>query len=151
MEKIEKEIKKTYYVSFDGTEFETEVECMAYESTEIGVMLAELQPCVVALSITDASMMDYFGQKKHYMLFPRTRHDIFTIERILKASGSEDKCSSEDLYKPFMLSVGYTAWSGIVKDVAYTDLDKWMRKISNNKFSVVSLIKESNTEKEKRK
>lgn len=49
MERVNKERKSTYvvYVACDGTEFETEKECIDYEKSARGVLFARYKSCVI--------------------------------------------------------------------------------------------------------
>lgn len=136
MEKTEKEFKKTVYVAFDGTEFENERECVQYEKSEVSALLSGL-PCVGYG--TDDFVLN--TDHKHYLFIPRTRHDIFTVNRVLEICGSEDRITSGEMYMPMMLNVLVIDRFGMAASL--THLDKWMRGLSGGKFAIVSLVKES--------
>ena len=147
MEKIEKEIKVTRWVAEDGTEFETEHECAMYECSELGELMCKLKPCIVGMF--DGGMIPfatYSAYDKVYSLMPKTRNDYYLINRILELGGSVGKISGGNDYKLFFL--GLTTSNNIICAADIVDMDEWVRDVTNNKFTVVTLIK--NTEERKK-
>lgn len=143
MEKKEKEVttKSTVYIAFDGTEFQTEYECANYEKSELGVLLTELNCYGYCTEDSRDPLLDSFGCK-YYVLMPRTRHDVFVLNRILELCGSDDRFLSDNLYKPIILQI-YSYPFGLGKKAQIVLLDEWMKHLSGGKFSVVSLVKDN--------
>ena len=131
MQKIEKDIKVTRYVAFDGTEFETEAECRHYEGSAFGELLQQLKDCTLGA---------YFSPEGHkcYCLLPKTRHDIFVLGQILKMAGNEKPCA--EVYDHLtLLTVHIECNTVTFADV--TNLEDYIADISNGQFAVVSTIK----------
>lgn len=146
MEKVEREVKVTKYIAFDGTEFDNELQCSNYEFSEVGKLLSELN-CFGYVTDDDDVLIS-FGAK-YYILMPRTRHDIFVLGRILEICGMENNVTADLLYKPIMLKVNMNN-IGIGRRAEITQLDKWMTSISGGKFTVVSLIKDEKVKQDKK-
>ena len=144
MKKVEKEIKVTRYVAFDGTEFETEAECANYEGSAFGKLMTELPVISVHTSNKRLFEEDKFVEKgftKCYALVPRTRHDIFTLNQVLSMGGSDDTAKSEDCYNLVVLQVSLCC--NMVVAAKLQRPYEWVKEISNGQFEVISNIKDN--------
>ena len=131
MQKIEKEIKVTRYVAFDGTEFETEQECLNNEGSAFGVLMQQLDKCMLGHYLST-------DRKQCYCLFPKTRHDIFVLGQIMRLAGNEESCAG--VYEHLtLLSVRLKC--NTVVSVEITDLEDYIRNISDGQFAVACTVK----------
>lgn len=139
MYKIEKEIKVTRFVAFDGTEFETEAECQHYEGSAFGELMVQL---------SNSTLSHYIGTdgQHHYILVPRTRHDIYVLGQILQMAGEDTACAS---CYGHLTQLDVTLGCNTVAAVHLTDIEEYIRERSNGQYTVVSTIKpeEKKTEK----
>lgn len=131
MQKIEKEIKVTRYVAFDGTEFETEAKCQNYEGSAFGKLMQELEGCTLDHYLSDLGY-------QCFTLVPKTRHDIFVLGQILKMGGNEEPCA--DVYDHLTLLTVQLHCNMVIQAVV-TNLEDYIKDISNGQFCVVSTIK----------
>lgn len=133
MRKIEKEIKVTRYVAFDGTEFETETACLNYEGSAFGLLIQQLENCIINTSVLPDG-------RKCYCLVPKTRHDIFVIGQILKMAGKYTPCP--DVYEHLsLLTVRLNC--NTVEEADVSNLEDYIKEVSDGAFAVVSAIKMS--------
>lgn len=132
MKKIEKEIKVTRYVAFDGTEFETEAECQHYEGSAFGQLIEQLNNCILSHQHTPDGNHTYF-------LVPKTRHDIFVLQQILKMAGIDNPCG-EVHDRLTIMSVRLQCNTVESADVA--DFEAYVNTVTNGQYAVVSTIKE---------
>ncbi len=133
MKKIEKEITVTRFEAFDGTEFETEQECLNYEGSAFGKKIQELEGCTLGHYIADDG-------RKCWFLVPHTRHDIFVLGQILKMAGNDDSCA--DIYGHLtLLSVSLDC--NTVATATVENLEDFIRELSNGQYEVVSSVKPS--------
>ena len=133
MDKIEKEIKVTRYVAFDGTEFETEAECRHYEGSAFALLLQQLKSCCFG---------GYFSPEGHrcYCLLPKTRHDVFVLSQILALADKKKSCA--DVYEKLtLLTVHFECNTVAYAEV--TNLEDYIADISNGQFCIVSTIKKT--------
>ena len=139
MEKVEREIKVTRYVAYDGTEFETEQQCKNYEGFAFGVLIQQLEKCTLKHFRSPEGDHCYF-------LFPVTRNEVYLIELISKLAGNDTPlgCICE---RPTLMTVRLNC--NIVEEVTVTNLENRILEISNGRFTVVSTIKEE-VKKDKR-
>lgn len=133
MQKIEKDIKVTRYVAFDGTEFETEAECQNYESSAFGVLLRQLEKCRLG---------HYLGSdgSQCFFLVPHTRHDIFVLGQILKMGGNDKPCA-ELCDHLTLLTVHLQCNTVVNADV--TNIEEYVKDMSDGQYIVVSTIKKT--------
>lgn len=131
MQKIEKEIKVTLFVAFDGTEFETEAECQHYEGSAFGQLLQQLKECRLG---------HYLGSdgSECYFLVPHTRHDIFVLGQILKMGGNDKPCAQ--LCDHLTLLSVHLQCNTVVK-AEVTNLEEYIMDMSNGQYIVVGTNK----------
>lgn len=127
MKKIEKKTTVTVYVAFDGTEFNTDRECQAYEGSAFGQLVKQLDTAILH--------EDNSCGFKSYFLVPRTRHDVFILEQILQMTGKSSGCS-DAIDHPSILSVWLEC--NVVTDAYLTRVDKAVEEISGGAYTVVS-------------
>lgn len=132
MQKIEKDIKVIRYMAFDGTEFETEAECQHYEGSAFGELMVQLKNCL-------GSYVDRYG-RRCIALVPNTRHDIFVLEQILKMAGNNEPCA--DVYGHLTL-LTVTLNCNTVVDADVTNLEDYIKGMSDGQYIVVSTIKKT--------
>lgn len=131
MQKIEKEIKVTRYVAFDGTEFKTDAECRNYEGSAFGKLMQELEGCTIDHYRSDSG-------HQCYTLVPRTRHDIFVLGQILKMGGNDEPCAG---MCDHLTLLTVRLHCNTVTRAEVTNLEDYIKDISNGQFCVVSTIK----------
>lgn len=133
MEIIKKEITVTRFVAFDGTEFKIEAECKHYEGSAFGQLIQQLMDCIINTSVLPDG-------RKCYCLVPKTRHDIFVIGQILKMAGNNEPCA--DIYDHLsLLTVKLNC--NTVEEADVSNLENYIRDISNGQYLVVSNIKKA--------
>lgn len=130
MKKIEKKITVTRYVAYDGTEFETEQECLNYEGSAFGVLIQQLMDCMLSIS-ENAGFVNYH-------LFPHKRHEIFVIEQILGMAGNHEPCGN--LCDHLTLLRVKLRCNTVVSAMAM-NIEDDIRDLSNGQFAVVSTEK----------
>lgn len=133
MRKIEKEITVTLYEAFDGTEFKTDTACLNYEGSAFGMLLQQLENCILSASVLPDG-------RKCYCLVPKTRHDIFVIEQIYKMAGKDAPCPNVCEHLS-LLTVRLNC--NTVEDVDVSNLENYIKEVSDGAFAVVSAIKKS--------
>lgn len=133
MEKIEKEIKVTRYVAFDGSEFETEAECRHYEGSAFGELVQQLKGCMLA-------QIEASNRERIIVLVPKTRHDIFVLGQILKMAGSDEPCA--DVYG-HLTQLTVTLDCNTVAEAHVTNIEDYIHRMSNGHYAVVSTIKDA--------
>lgn len=132
MEKIEKEIKVTRYVAFDGTEFETEQECRNYEGSAFASLMQQLENCTLGHSVSQ-------GGEHSYWLLPNTRHDVFVIDQVERMAGGQG--SNGDAYGHLTLMTVRLACN-TVEEVTVLNVEDYVSGITGGRFAVVSTEKE---------
>ena len=141
MEKIEKEIKVTRYVSNDGEEFDNEYECARHEASELGELMFKLQPRIIArpdIVISDNIRPSTFEPDyKWYIVTPMTRTDWSIIHRIEELG----RCEHVEPGDSKIVFLGIGSRFNETLAVKSFDADAWMRDISDGKLSIVSLVK----------
>lgn len=149
MKKIEKEIKVTKYVSFDGIEFESEQICHAYESSKLGELLKEIDGIIIkrvnSLDIFVNKSMAIYGScepyNQYYVVVPKTRHDVFILNQILEISGNrEEQVRGNDCFNMIILAVDVCCNS--VCSACIIRLSDIVKDLTDGRFMVVSDIKE---------
>ena len=132
METIKKEITVTRYVAFDGTEFETEAECLHFEGSSFGELMKQLETCTLSHCVLPDGSHNYF-------LVPKTRHDIYVLSQVLKMGGIDNPCS--ELYEHLTLLNVRMSCNTVVK-VDAANFEDYVKEVSNGQFCVVSTIKD---------
>lgn len=130
MKKIEKEITVTRYVAYDGTEFETEQECLNYEGSAFGVLIQQLMDCMLSISQE--------GCITNYHLYPRKRHEIFVLEQILSMAGNHEPCGN---VCDHLALLRVKLQCNTVKAAMVMNIEDDIRDLSNGQFAVVSTEK----------
>ena len=151
MKKIEKEMKVTKFVSFDGIEFDTDYECHNYESSKFGELLKEIEGCIVkrvnSLGIFANTSDEPFYQlcepySQYYIMVPRTRHDVFVLNQILEISGNEkEQATGNDCFNMIILAVNvFCNTIGASHIIRLSDI---VKDLTNGRFEVISYIKDA--------
>lgn len=150
MKKIEKEVKVTKFVSFDGIEFDTDFECRNYEGSKFGELLKEIENSIIkrvnTLGIFSCVTNEPFYNfcepyNQYYVIVPRTRHDIFVLNQILEISGNEkEQVTGNDSFNMIILAAYVSCntldFSHIIR------LSDIVKDLTNGQFEVISNIKE---------
>lgn len=150
MKKIEKEVKVTKFVSFDGIEFDTDFECRSYEGSKFGELLKEIENRIIkrenVLGIFSGVTNEPFYQvyepyNQYYVIVPRTRHDIFVLNQILEISGNEkEQVTGNDSFNMIILAVNVSCNTiGASHIIRLSDI---VKDLTNGQFEVISNIKE---------
>ena len=141
MKKIEKEIKETRYVAFDGTEFETEYQCKCYESSRFGTLLKEIENHILFTS-DDGCYCDPDGNtfNRWYSIMQKTRTDVRVLNEILEMAGSEQIATGND--EGELLLLGVNLYCNEVESAKLYKVDDFVRRISGGKYGAVSFIKD---------
>ena len=142
MEKVEQ------FVSFDGIEFDTASKCQKYEGSKFAGLIKELNSSIIkrvkALDIfTVLSDIPYIYNEpfnQYYILVPRTRHDVFVLNQILKLAGNnKEQVTANDCFTMLILAVNvYSDNLGVSHIIRLGDI---VKNLSNNDFEVISNIK----------
>lgn len=130
MKKIEKEITVTRFVAYDGTEFETEQECLNYEGSAFGVLIQQLMDCILSIS-EDGGFINYH-------LFPHKRHEIFVLEQILSMVGNNEPCGN---LCDHLTLLRVKLQCNTVTRAMVMNIEDDIRELSNGEFTVVSNVK----------
>lgn len=131
MQKIEKDIKVTRYVAIDGTEFETEAECLHYEGSAFGQLIEQLKDCIRHHCSRECGW-------QYYHLVPKTRHDIFVIGQILKMAGNDEPCA--EIYDHLSL-LAVKLQCNVVVAAEVANLEDYIAEVTNGEYALVSTIK----------
>lgn len=144
MKKIEKEIKVTRYVAFDGTEFETEYECKCYECSGFGNLLQQIEREILYTN-NDGDNFGYAPDGKYYEkwygIVQKTRTDVRVLNSILEMAGEKPTASGADEGKLLLLGVNLDC--NTVREAHLFKIDDFITKISGNTFRAISIIKEN--------
>lgn len=131
------------YEAFDGTRFDTKDECYAYEGSQFGLLMQQLEKSIVRkmthLGITE---QNYEPFNAYYVIVPRTRHDIFVLGQILELSGFADKeqITGGDCDQPIILCVNL--YCNVVVNLHVMRIGELVRDWTNSQFDVISNIKD---------
>ncbi|MBP5723607.1 MAG: hypothetical protein J6X18_08565 [Bacteroidales bacterium] len=141
MKKIEKEIKVTRYVAFDGTEFETEHECMNYEGSEFATQLKYIENEILGTETICRSAINGHYYNRWYWIVMRNRTDVRVINTILNMPDEEPEvvANGGDEGKLLLLAVSLSC--NTVGDAALFRIDDIIKEKTNGAFTVVSTIK----------
>jgi hypothetical protein len=151
MKKIEKEMKVTKFVSFDGIEFDTDYECHNYESSKFGELLKEIEGCIVkrvnSLGIFANTSDEPFYQlcepySQYYVMVPRTRHDVSVLNRILDIAGNtKETVTGDDCFNMIILAANICCNTlGTSHIIRLADI---VKDLTNGQFEVISNIKDT--------
>ena len=149
MEKIEVETKETRYVAFDGTQFNTEAACLAYEGSLFGSQMMRIQKSIIhtstMLNLVCATERYYYEPfTNYYTIVPKTRTDINVINQILASCTDNDgdiRVNAGDCDK--MIILGVTLGCNTVMHAGIIRVDDWVKKMSEGKFTAVSTSKDT--------
>ena len=151
MKKIEKDVKVTKFVSFDGIEFDTDFECRNYEGSKFGELLKEIEGSIIkrvnTLGIFSSATNEPFYQlcepyNQYYVIIPRTRHDVFVLNQILEISGNEkEQATGNDCFNMIILAVNvFCNTIGASHIIRLSDI---VKDLTNGRFEVISYIKDA--------
>lgn len=142
MKKIEKEIKVTRYVAFDGTEFETEHECANYEGSDFASLTKKIEKEIVNLEKRYDCAPNGHYYNRWYWIWQKNRTDVQVMNQILSMTGVEQEvvATGTDENKLILLAVELDC--NIVMDAALFKIDDIIKEKTHGKFTVVSTIKE---------
>lgn len=133
------------YEAFDGTRFETKDACAAYEGSQFGLLMQQLEKSIVKkmthIGITE--QQNYFEPfNTYYVIVPRTRHDIFVLGQILEIAGVTDKeqITGGDCDQPIVLCVNL--YCNVVVNLHVIRIGDLVRDWTNSQFDVISNIKD---------
>lgn len=151
MKKIEKDVKVTKFVSFDGIEFDTDFECRNYEGSKFGELLKEIEGSIIkrvnTLGIFSSATNEPFYQlcepyNQYYIIIPRTRHDVFVLNQILEISGNEkEQATGNDCFNMIILAVNvFCNTLGASHIIRLSDI---VKDLTNGRFEVISYIKDA--------
>ena len=143
MKKVPKKVTVTKYVSDDGIEFDSEIECMEHEKSEIGELLRKLSPKIINQFVDNSWCPSgvFAAKPKRYVIYPDTRTDIFNIKRILELASSD---MDEKPYVPCdrLLLLTVTTSCGIVTDASVKDIQEYVETLTNGRYTIASVIKD---------
>lgn len=151
MKKIEKEVKVTKYVSFDGIEFDNDIECRNYEGSKFGELLKEIEGSIIkrvnALNVfsnlnpNEPYCQCFEPYNQYYIIVPRTRHDIFVLKQILEIAGNEkEQVTGDDCFNMIILGVNVFCNTVCASHIIrFADI---VNNITNGQFAVISNIKD---------
>lgn len=131
------------YEAFDGTRFDTKDECAAYEGSQFGLLMQQLEKSIVKkmtnIGITEHN---YEPFNAYYAIVPRTRHDIFVLGQILELAGVTDKeqITGGDCDQPIILCVNL--YCNVVVNLHVIRIGDLVRDWTNSQFDVISNIKD---------
>lgn len=133
------------YEAFDGTRFDTKDECSAYERSQFGLLMQQLETSIVKkmthIGITE--QQNFFEPfNAYYVIVPRTRHDIFVLGQILELAGVTDKeqITGGDCDQPIILCVNL--YCNVVVNLHVIRIGELVSDWTNGRFDVVSNIKD---------
>ncbi|MBP5724393.1 MAG: hypothetical protein J6X18_12585 [Bacteroidales bacterium] len=141
MKEIQKEIKVTRYVAFDGTEFENDYECRNYENSQFGSLLKQIENEILFAN-NDGYYCDPDGNtfNRYYGVVQKNRTDVRVLNNILEMAGEEPTANGGSEGKLLLLCVNLCC--NDVCSAKLYNVDDFVRRISGGKFGAVSLIKE---------
>lgn len=150
MKKIEKEVKVTKYVSFDGIEFDSDIECRNYEGSKFRELLKEIENSIIkrvnALNVfsnpNDPYCQCFESYNQYYIIVPRTRHDVFVLNQILEIAGNEkEQVMGDDCFNMIVLGVNVFCNTICASHIIrFADI---VNNITNGQFAVISNIKDA--------
>lgn len=132
------------YEAFDGTRFDTREECFAYEGSQFGLLMQQLEKSIIkrtnTLGINKSNLFEPFNT--YYVIVPKTRHDIFVLGQILEAAGVTDReqITGGDCDQPIILCVNL--FCNAVADVHIIRIGDLVGDWTNSQFDVISNIKD---------
>lgn len=128
MQKIEKEITVTRYVAMDGTEFNTEAECLHYEGSAFGQLVEQLKDCTLSHQHTPDGNHTYF-------LVPKTRHDIFVLQQIMKMAGIDNPCG--EVYDRLTI-LNVRLQCNTVESADVANFEDYVKHVTDGQYSLMS-------------
>ena len=133
------------YEAFDGTRFDTKDECYAYEGSQFGLLMQQLETSIVRkmthIGITE--QQNFFEPfNTYYVIVPKTRHDIFVLGQLLELAGVTDKeqITGGDCDQPIILCVNLSC--NVVVNLHVIRIGELVRDWTNSQFDVISNIKD---------
>lgn len=151
MGKKEKDVKVTVYVAFDGTEFNTETECLEYEGSAVGVLLERIKNSILK-KVDDLGFLPkdsgYTGFNQYYMIMPKTRTDVFVLNQILSmVPDNEETVVADDCYN--LIGLALDLRCNVVVNAHVIKFNEIVKALTNKRFNVISFIKEGGEEPRK--
>lgn len=129
------------YEAFDGTRFNTKEECFAYEGSQFGLLMQQLEKSIIkktdTLGINDK--LNYFEPfNTYYVIVPKTRHDIFVLGQILEAAGVTDKeqITGDDYEQPIILCANL--YCNAIINVHIIHMNDLVKDLTNCQFELIS-------------
>lgn len=134
------------YEAFDGTRFDTKDECAAYEGSQFGLLMQQLEKALIKkMNHLGVSEPTYFFERPYnayYVIVPRTRHDIFVLGQILELAGvtETEQITGGDCDKPIILCVNLCC--NMLSSVHIMRPCDLICEWTNGQFEVISNIKD---------
>ena len=128
------DVKETRYVSYDGLEFCERAECIDYESSAVGKLVAQLP--VVKVTKDDGIVAK--GYDITYVVIPATRHDIMIINNIVDmAADIKDvqHAMASDIQQVLLVDVALAC--NVILDAGIRRPAKMIEEATNGRFSLV--------------
>lgn len=152
MKEVKQEITVIKYEAFDGTLFDSVDECANYEGSAFGVLIKDLESCIVkrtnTLGIYPADYFEPFNQ--YYFIVPKTRHDIFVLGQICKMVDMDESIAVTGNDCDNLIVLAVNVYCNTLGNAHIIRPGKWISSNTNGHFGVVSMIKEE-TKQEVRK
>lgn len=118
--RIEVKTYKYVYEAVDGTQFDCEDECRAYDNSAYGVLKGRLAKMTI-LKMTECDLYNGAGsdENKSYVVVPKDEEEVKTIQQLayLKSYSEESKRKNAD-----MVAVGKV----LVVTISYNDDGLWI-------------------------
>jgi hypothetical protein len=134
------------YEAFDGTRFDTKEDCFAYEGSQFGLLMQQLEKSIIKKTDTlgirnKSNCFEPFNA--YYVIVPKTRHDIFVLGQILEAAGVTDReeITGGDCDQPIILCVNL--FCNVIVDVHIIRINDLVKDLTNCQFEVISNMKDT--------
>lgn len=133
------------YEAFDGTRFDTKEECFAYEGSQFGLLMQQLEKSIIkktdTLNIRNKSNC-FEPFNAYYVIVPKTRHDIFVLGQILEAAGVTDReeITGGDCDQPIILCVNL--FCNVIVDIHIIRINDLVKDLTNCQFEVISKMED---------